>query len=153
MILLVSLTPAYIRSLDGNVTNIGRTGVDETFAKSRIVTSAYGSELHELLRNFFVSKYHGFRPQELLNRTFGVSLLVMKICRAPRYASDDSGDRLSTDDSSCPILINSEDEACINSYFGSRGFLCHCRSDNCFYFGVGDRGWGDISAEINRMEG
>lgn len=139
------------QSLEGNEYDTGTTEVDKTPAKSRIVTSAYRSELHKLPRNFFDSKYHYIRPHELLNRTFGMPLLVMEICRAPLYTSD-SEDRLSMDDSSCPILINLEDEACIISYFCSRGFLFHCRTDNRFYFSVGNRGWGDVNAEINKME-
>ena len=131
---------------------ISELPAEESYGKSRIITSAERSKLHELLRNFFEAKDNGIRPQELLNRTFGVPILVIEICRAPTNVSGDSEGRLSTDNL-CSIFITSEDEACINSYFDSRGFRFHCRSGNCFYFGVGGRSWGDVSAEIGRMEG
>lgn len=143
------------QNLRDNVLETERTSglpAKESYGKSRIVTSAERSELHMLLRNFFESKDNGIIPHELLNRTFGVPILVMEICRAPGIVSDDSEGRLSMGDS-CPVLINREDEACINSYVCSLGFRFHCRSENCFYFGVGNRRWGEVNAEINRMEG
>lgn len=128
-----------------------KTVVEEPSGKSRIVTSADGSDLHELLRKFFESEMHFIKPQELLDRTFGVSILVMKIDVAPTYVSSDSEDSLSPKEVS-PVHINREDEACISSYFSSRGFQFHCRDETCFYFGVGNRGRGDVNAEIDRME-
>ena len=130
-----------------------RTTVLETFVKSHIVTSADRSELYGLLiRNFFFDKgNHGIEPQELLNRKFGMPILVMEICRAPMYISDETEEERFLD--SCPILVNRDDEACINSYIGSRGFQFQCRRENhCFYFGVGSREWDDVNAEISRME-
>ena len=128
-----------------------RTAVEQPSGKSRIVTSAEGSDLHELLRNFFESETYCIKPQELLNRTFGVPVLVLKIDRAPIYDSSDSEDGLSAEDLR-PVLINREDEACISSYFSSGGFQFHCRDETSFYFGVGYRGRDDVNAEIDRME-
>ena len=140
-----------IQSLESNDIGAQRTTVEDSFEKSRIVTSADRSELYGLLlRNFFESRDNGIKPQELLSRTFGVFVLVMEICRAPRYISDESEEERYLD--SCPILVNRDDEECINRYMGSRGFWFQCRRDNCFYFGVGNRGWGDVNAEISRME-
>ena len=125
---------------------------EELYRKTRVVTSADCSELHQLLRQFFDTMDHGIKPQELLNRTFGVPIIVVEICRAPTNVSDDTDDSMTVIDS-CPVFINSQDEACIRSYFESRGFRFHCRRENCFYFGVGNRKWNDSNAEISRMEG
>ena len=141
-----------IQSLESNDVGVQRTTVEDSFAKSRIVTSADQIELYGLLlRNFFESRDNGIKPQELLNRTFGMPILVMEICRAHGRIAYEAEEERFLD--SCPILVNRDDEACINSYMGSRGFWFQCRRDNCFYFGVGNRGWGDVSAEISRMEG
>lgn len=118
--------------------------------KTKIVTSSERSNLlRAFISDYFEKRKHRIASDELLRRTFGRPLLRIKIDKRRAFNEDDEF----VSDIPVPLWINTEDEDCIRRVLESMGFQFLCRSDNCFFFGVGSRSRDEVNAEINNIQG
>ena len=118
--------------------------------KSKLVTSSNAAEFMPCLLSTFLEdrKSKGIKSQDLLRRTFGVPILVLKIEKKP--VMDDEFDARGMDTS--PVWISNKDEECIINYLKTRGFAFLCRDGICFYFSVGNRSADDVNLAIDHMQ-